>query len=117
MKHGNNTRKFGRRKGQRDALMASLAEAIIANERIQTTEAKAKSLRPYVEKIITKAKTDSVQNRRLIAARLKNRKDSVRKLFDDIAPRYTDRNGGYTRVLKLPARESDAAPMAIIELV
>ena len=117
MNHGQKTRKFGRRKGQRDALMASLAEAFIENGRIQTTEAKAKSLRPYVEKLITKAKDDTVQNRRLLAGRLKNRKATIKKLFDEVAPNYKDRNGGYTRIMKLPPRESDAAPLAIIELV
>lgn len=117
MKHGIKTRKLGREKGPREALMASLVEALVLHERINTTEAKAKSLRPIVEKLITKAKADSLHNRRLVNSRLKNRNEVTKKLFDDIGPRYQDRDGGYTRILKLPVRVSDAAPMAIIELV
>ena len=117
MKHGIKTKKLGRVKNQREALLASLVEALIKHEQIKTTEAKAKALRPIVEKLITKAKTDSVQNRRLVNSRLKNRDEVTKKLFDEIGPRFKDRDGGYTRVLKLPKRSSDAAPMAIIELV
>lgn len=117
MKHGSKIKKLGRKKNQREALMASLVEALLLNERITTTEAKAKALRPIVEKLITKSKVDSPQNRRLINARLKNRPLTTKTLFDEIGPRFVDRDGGYTRVLKLPYREADAAAMAIIELV
>ena len=117
MKHGIKIKKLGRKKNQREALMASLVEALVEHGRIETTEAKAKALRPVVEKLITKAKVDSVQNRRLLMSRLKNRPHTTKKLFDEIGPKYQDRSGGYTRILKLPARQSDAAPLAIIELV
>jgi large subunit ribosomal protein L17 len=117
MKHGTKTKKLGRTKDQREALMASLVESLIQYEQITTTEAKAKALRPIVEKLITKSKTDTVANRRLVLSRLKNRKPTTKKLFDEIGPRYSDRSGGYTRVIKLPPRSSDAAPMAVIQLV
>ena len=117
MKHGSKIKKLGRVKSQREALTASMIEALVSHGRITTTEAKAKALRPAIEKLITKAKTDSVQNRRLVNARLKNRPTTTKKLFEDIGPRYESRDGGYTRILKLPVRQSDAAPMAIIELV
>lgn len=117
MKHGTKIKKLGRPKSQRDALMASMVEALIEHGRIETTLAKAKALRPIVEKLITKSRIDSVQNRRLVLAKLKNRPHTVKKLFDVVAPTYQDRTGGYTRILKLPVRQSDAAPLAIIELV
>lgn len=117
MKHGTKIKKLGRKKNQREALMASLVEALVERESIQTTEAKAKALRPIAEKLITKAKDDTVANRRLVLSRLKNRQATVKKLFSEIGPRYADRNGGYTRITKLPPRESDAAPMAVIELI
>ncbi len=117
MKHGIKTKKLGRKKNVREALMASLIEALVLHGQIQTTQAKAKALRPLIEKLVTRAKIDSVQNRRLVASRLKNRDDVTKILFDEIAPKYKDRDGGYTRVLKLPQRQSDAAPMAIIQFV
>ena len=90
--------------------------ALIAHGKIETTEAKAKELRPFIEKLITKAKKDTIANRRLIISKLSNRKE-VEKLFKVIAPKYIDKKGGYTRVLKLGARKSDGALMAIIEFV
>ena len=117
MNHRIKKRTFGLEKAQREALMASLAEALIINKRIQTTEAKAKSLRPFIEKIITIARNDTVQNRRIINSRLKNRDKSVAVLFKDIAPKFINQTGGYTRILKLPPRESDASPRALIEFV
>jgi large subunit ribosomal protein L17 len=114
MKHLKTGRKFGRVKNQRTALMRSLALSLIKEEKIKTSEAKAKELRPYVEKLITKAKDNSVPNRRLIQSRLGV--DS-KKLFETIAPRYKERSGGYTRIVKLGNRSSDGSPRAQIELV
>jgi large subunit ribosomal protein L17 len=97
-------------------MLANLASSLFTHERITTTEAKAKLLRPYAEKLITKAKKGDVHNRRLVLSDLQNR-DIVHKLFSDIAPRFADRNGGYTRILKIGPRNGDAAPMALIELI
>jgi large subunit ribosomal protein L17 len=91
--------------------------ALVLKEKIETTETKAKSLRPQVERLITKAKTDSVASRRLLASRLGGQPDTVKKLFETIGPRYRERSGGYTRITKLPNRASDNAPMAVIEFV
>ena len=117
MKHGQKTKKLGRVGKQRLALMRSLAEALVKNERIKTTEARAKALRPYIEKLITKGRNDTVAVRRQLVSQLGGRKEIVTKIVDDIAPRYSERSGGYTRVLKLPPRDRDAARMAIIEFV
>ena len=96
--------------------MRSLATALITHERITTTEARAAFVREYVEKLITVAKRGGLSNRRLAHARLMD-EEQLRKLFDVLAPRYADRPGGYTRVLKLGPRKGDAAPMVIVELV
>jgi large subunit ribosomal protein L17 len=117
MRHHNNVRKFGRTTGARSALMKSLALSLITHGRITTTLAKAKELRPYVEKIVTKGKTANTGSKRLVIAKLINRKTEVKKLFDEIVPKYKTRNGGYTRILKLPPRLSDSSKMAIIEFV
>jgi len=117
MRHHNNKRKFGRNKNQKIALINSLALNLIVREKIKTTEPKAKELRPFIEKLVTKAKKDNVANRRLIISKLSNRKKEVKKLFEVIAPKYLKKSGGYTRVLKLGARKSDGAKMAIIEFV
>ena len=117
MRHGNNKRKFGRVRKVRKALINSLTLNLIVRGKIKTTEAKAKELRPFVEKLVTRAKGGSSATRRLIIAKLWGRRSEVAKLFEVIAPKYKDRNGGYTRVLKLGARRSDGAPMAIIEFV
>jgi ribosomal protein L17 len=109
-------RKLQRASGHRTALLRNLAAALIKHEQIQTTTPKAKELRPYVEKLITLAKKGGLSNRRLADARLKDDAQLI-KLFDTLAERYKDRNGGYTRVIKAGIRASDAAPMAIIELV
>lgn len=116
MKHLKKKRKFGREAGLRKALLRSLMHNFISNKKIKTTEAKAKEMRKTIEKIITKAKKDNVENRRLIYQKLPN-KDDVKKIFNDIAPKYKERNGGYTRILKLPSRKRDAAKMAVIEFV
>lgn len=117
MRHHNNKRKFGRNKNQRKALLSSLARSLIVREKIKTTLPKAKELQPFIEKIITRAKRDTLANRRLIISKLSGRVREVQKLFTKIAPKYVERNGGYTRVLKLGVRKADAAPMAIIEFI
>ncbi len=117
MRHGNNVRKFGREKNERKALMNSLALNLIVREKIKTTLPKAKELRPFMEKLVTLAKKGDMATKRLVIGKLSNRRPETKKLFEKIAPRYTDRKGGYTRIIKMGARKSDAAPMAIIEFV
>lgn len=117
MRHHNNTRKFGRDKTQKKALLNSLALNLIVREKIKTTLPKAKELRPFIEKLVTYAKADSLTARRHIIAKLSNRSSEVKKLFEVLAPRYRDTPGGYTRILKLGIRKSDGAPVAIIEFV
>jgi large subunit ribosomal protein L17 len=108
-------RKFHRKKDQRKALLKSLAEALVLKERIETTQAKAKELSRFVEKLITKAKKGDLAARREIARFLS--KEATKTLVDKIAPRYKERQGGYTRILKLGPRKGDSAKMAIIEFV
>lgn len=108
-------RKFHRKAGPRKALFKALATSLISKERIKTTEAKAKELSPFIEKKITKAKKGDVNARRYLAKFFCE--ETVKKLVDVVAPRYKERNGGYTRVVKLGARKSDSSKMAIIELV
>jgi len=114
---GHANKKLGREKEQREALLASLTESLVENGQIRTTEAKAKTLQPFVEKLITKAKDNNQHARRLIESRLGGRRDIADTLVDDIAPRFTDRPGGYTRIVKLPPRKSDAGYEAIIQFV
>ena len=97
-------------------MLSNLASSLFEHERITTTEAKAKMLRPYAERLITKAKNGSVHERRQVLSVIEDR-DIVHKLFSDIGPRFAERNGGYTRILKIGPRNGDAAPMALIELV
>jgi large subunit ribosomal protein L17 len=97
-------------------MLASLALSLFEHERIRTTEAKAKMLRPYAEKLITKAKRGSIHDRRTVLAQIEDR-DVVHKLFADIAARFAERPGGYTRILKLGQRSGDGAPMALVELL
>ena len=102
MRHHNQNRIFGRSRSQRTALLRGLALSLIEHGRITTTEAKAKELRPYVEKLITKGKDDSVASRRLVMTKLgEPHTNVVKKLFSEIAKKYADRNGGYTRIIKL----------------
>lgn len=118
MRHMRAGRKFNRDTNARKALFRGLAKSLIEKEQIKTTLPKAKDLRSVVEKLITRAKVDSVANRRLTAAELgSSSADAVKKLFTVLGPRYLKRMGGYTRVLKAGFRYGDAAPMAIIELV
>ena len=117
MRHHSNVRKFGRNKSQREALLKGLILALIAHGRIETTEAKAKEIRPLIEKFITKANVGTLASRRLVTSRLYNLTAESSKLIDTIAPKYKDRNGGYTRITKLPRRAGDASKMAIIEFI
>lgn len=115
MNHKNKNRKFGRVRSQRKALMKSLVSSLITHESIQTTEAKAKELRPVVEKLVTRAKKDTLSSRRVLSSRIGVR--ATKKLVDEIAPKYKSRSGGYTRITKLETKRSDAAKMAQIEFV
>ncbi|MCU1486054.1 MAG: ribosomal protein [Actinomycetia bacterium] len=109
-------KRFGGSAAHQKAMFGNLVASLIAAEAIVTTEAKAKAIRPVVEKVITKAKKGGVHNHRQVVGFIRD-KDMAHKLFDDIGPRYADRNGGYTRILKLGPRQGDKAPMARIELV
>ena len=108
--------RFGGSAAHQKAMMGNLVASLVAAERIVTTEAKAKALRPVAEKLITKAKAGGVHNERLVVGFIRD-KSMAHKLFAEIAPRYADRPGGYTRILKLGRRPGDSAPMARIELV
>ena len=116
MRHRKAGRKFGRNPSQRKALLRQQAISLILNERITTTEAKAKELRSVVEKLVTIARDDSAHHRKLVMSRL-DHEPSVARLFDVVAPRYEDVNGGYTRISKLGYRHGDAAPVVLIEFV
>jgi ribosomal protein L17 len=116
MRHKVGHRKLQRTSAHRAALLRNMAAALIKHEQITTTTSKARELRPYVEKLITLGKHGGLSNRRLAHARLLDDTQLV-KLFDVLAPRYADRAGGYTRVIKAGFRASDAAPIAVIELV
>ena len=108
-------RKLSRKRDQRKALLRELSRALLLNEKIKTTEAKAKELSKFIEKFITKAKRGDLSSKRLLLRFFS--KEIVKKLVVEIAPRYKKRKGGYTRIIKLGPRESDGAKMAIIELV
>ena len=116
MRHGYAHRKLGRTTAHRQAMFANMAAALIKHEQIVTTLPKAKELRPFVEKLVTLGKKGNLHSRRIAISRVRD-VAQVGKLFGTLAPRYADRNGGYTRVLKASLRASDAAPMGIIELV
>ena len=116
MRHQKAGRKFGRNPAQRSALLRQLSISMIVHERITTTEAKAKTLRPAVEKLITIARQDSPHHRKLVMSKI-DHPLATAKLFEVIAPRYDVVPGGYTRISKLGPRKGDAAPMALIELV
>lgn len=116
MRHGKKLRKLNRTSSHRQALLRNLMNALIEHEAIRTTLPKAKELRKVIEPMITLAKVDSVANKRLAFARLRDR-DSVVKLFADLGPRFATRPGGYTRILKMGFRVGDNAPMAYIEFV
>ncbi len=116
MRHRKKGRNLSRSTSHRKATLRNMATNLFRHERIETTTAKAKELRPYAERLITLARRGDVHARRLAARRIQDR-TVLGKLFDDIAPRFQDRPGGYTRILKLGNRKGDAADMALIELV
>jgi len=116
MRHRYGQRKLQRTSAHRIALLRNLSASLIKHEQITTTTAKARELRPYIEKLITLAKHGGLSNRRLAHARLQD-DTQLSKLFDVLAERYSDRAGGYTRIIKAGFRASDAAPVAVIELV
>lgn len=116
MRHHKTVRKFGRTRNLRNALMKTLATSLITVGKIKTTTAKAKELRPYMEKLITLSKKENIASRRLIVSRIGDN-SAAKKLFLELGKEYKDRNGGYTRVIKLPNRKKDASPMSVIELV
>ena len=116
MRHGNGLRKLNRTSAHRQAMLRNMMNSLIAHEAIKTTLPKAKELRRVIEPMITLAKADSVANRRLAFARLRD-DASVAKLFADLGPRFKARPGGYTRILKMGFRVGDNAPMAFVELV
>ena len=116
MRHGHSGRKLQRKSGHRAALLRNLAASLVKHEQILTTTPKAKELRPYVEKLITLAKRGGLSNRRLAMSRIGD-EAQLKKLFEVLAERYAGRDGGFTPVIKAGIRASDAAPMAIIELV
>jgi large subunit ribosomal protein L17 len=116
MRHQKKTVKLGRKAEHRKALLANQVCSLIEHQRIKTTLAKAKAVRPLAEKMVTLGKNGSIHARRTAVAVLRH-KDAVKKLFDEIAPRSTERNGGYTRIVRLGQRKSDSASMAFIEWV
>ena len=116
MRHKISGRKLQRKTGHRNAMFRNMAAALIKHEQIMTTLPKAKEMRPYIEKLITLAKRGGLSNRRLAMSRLQD-ETQLNKLFDVLAERYRDREGGYTRVINAGYRGSDAAQMAVIELV
>ena len=110
-------RKFGRTKDQRKQLMRSLARSVILHTRVQTTEARAKSIRPYLEKIITKSAVNDLPTRRLLLSRFNNDTTVVKKLLEELGPKYKDRKGGYTRITKVEPRPGSGRTVAVIEFV
>lgn len=117
MKHHKKGRKLGRVRRQRIALLRSMARSLILHERIETTEAKAKELRPFIEKLVTRGKNDNLFSRRLIISRLGGSKTGTTKLLEKISPKYKDRNGGYTRITKIYNYSGDGRDKAVIEFV
>ena len=116
MRHQKKTIKLGRTAAHRKALLANQVCSLISHQRVKTTLAKAKAVRPLAEKMVTFGKNGSIHARRMALSTLRQ-KDAVKKLFDEIAPRSTERNGGYTRIVRLGQRKSDSASMAFIEWV
>lgn len=116
MKHRVDHRKLGRTTSHREAMLDNMATSLFRHERIQTTLCKAKELKRYAEKMITRAKKDSTHSRRIIFRSIRD-KEIIAKLFEQIAPRFADRNGGYIRILKLDFRMADGAPTAVVELI
>lgn len=116
MRHHNTNRKFGRVRNQRRALLKSLARNLVLHGKITTTEAKAKELKKFIEPMVTRAKKGDMNTHRILTARI-GTKTNADRLIKEVAPKYADRAGGYTRVVKLPQRAGDASKMAVIEFV
>ena len=116
MRHNKTGRKLGRKTAHRKALMSNLASALITHKRIKTTDAKAKELRMYIEPLVTFAKKGDLHSRRQVLKKIRH-KSIVRELFDNIGPTFSNRNGGYTRIIKLGFRKNDCAPISMIEFV
>ena len=116
MRHNKIGRKLGRKTAHRKALMSNLASALITHKRIKTTDAKAKELRIYIEPLVTFAKKGDLHSRRQVLKKIRH-KSVVRELFDNIGPTFSNRNGGYTRIIKLGFRDNDCAPISMIEFV
>ena len=116
MRHGKKVNHLGRKKGHRKALLKNLSNALIEHKRINTTLAKAKALRVFIEPLVTKSKTDTQHSRRVIFSYLQS-KEAIKELYAEIAPKIADRPGGYTRVMKTGFRKGDGAEMAMIEFV
>lgn len=116
MRHGKTVNHLGRKAEHREALLMNMANSLIEHKRINTTVAKAKALKKYVEPLLTKSKTDSTHSRRIVFSYLKN-KEAVTELFREVSPKIADRPGGYTRIIRLGFRQGDNAEMAMIELV
>jgi large subunit ribosomal protein L17 len=116
MRHQKRTRKLGRTSQHRDLMLANLVASLIIHKRVKTTLAKAKAARPLAEKLVTLGKGGTLHDRRLAVAKI-GQKDAVATLFKSIAPGFKDRNGGYTRIIKLGPRQSDSAPVAFLEWV
>jgi len=117
MRHRKKTVKLGRKTAHRESMLANMTCSLIRHSRIKTTLPKAKALRPYAEKLVTLGKKGTLADRRIALSRLDGKVDEVHKLFTEIAPRFKDRQGGYTRILKIGPRNSDASYMAYIEWV
>jgi large subunit ribosomal protein L17 len=117
MRHHNRNKKLGRTRNQRLALLQSLARSLIIHGKVKTTETRAKALRPFIERLITTSRKDTLAARRLIEQRLSGESQVVQKLFSKLAPRYQGRAGGYTRIIKMPRQGTDARTAAQIELV
>ena len=116
MRHNKKGRKLGRKTAHRKALMSNLASALITNKRIKTTDAKAKELRKYIEPLVTFARKGDLHSRRQVLKKIRH-KSIVRELFNNIGPTFSNRNGGYTRIIKLGFRDNDCAPVSMIEFV
>ncbi len=116
MRHRKKGRKLGRKNGNRRALLMNLATQLVMHKRIKTTDAKAKELRSFIEPLITLAKKGDLHSRRMVIKKIPH-KNIVNSIFKEIAPRYSDRPGGYTRIIKLGYRDNDRAPVSVIEFV
>jgi len=116
MRHNRKVNHLGRKSGHRKAMLSNMASSLILNKRIETTEAKAKALKPYVEPLVTKSKEDTTHNRRIVFSYLKD-KHATAELFRTIAPKIADRPGGYLRILHTGFRQGDATEMVLVEFV